>query len=81
MKLPVITDAQRNSAEYLAGDIAFANFVTVDECPYESCGRDGAPPEEGERRMAWLAGWYEANLKATFPKLFDPDHPDYQPEV
>jgi hypothetical protein len=76
-----ITDKTRSAPEYTEGDIAFSNFMTVDECPYESCGRDGADETEGAKRLSWMAGWYDANAKATFPKLFDPDHPEYQPEA
>lgn len=81
MKLPDITDTDRSTPEYAEGDAAHANFVTVDECPYQSCGRDGASSIEGAKRLSWMAGWYDADMKATLPKLFDPDHPNYRGDL
>jgi len=71
----------RETPEYSEGDADFANFVDVDDCPYGSSGKDNATNEEASKRLSWMAGWYDARAKAKFPKLFDPDHPEFVKEA
>jgi len=77
MSLPKVTQKIRKKAQYLEGTEAFSDGVCVDDSPYKSCGMHNAPAEEGEKRMTWMAGWYDAKYKEQFPKLFDKSHPDY----
>ena len=76
-----VTQEDRERPEYTEGDIAFSNFMDVDECPYPSCGMDDASDMDGAKRLSWMAGWYDAKYKAQFPRFFDPLHPSYRADL
>ena len=69
MNIPEITDAIRAKVEYTEGDMAFSNFIDVDDCPYDSAFMGSEEPRSDER-LAWMAGWYDAKYREKFPKLF-----------
>ena len=66
-----------DSPAYKEGSEARYKGFKVDECPYMSHYRDKAPKEEGDNRLAWMAGWYNTNMTIKFPKLFNEEHPEY----
>ena len=79
VKKAQITKKDRQRIEYAEGDVAFSNFVDVDDCPYDSAFMGSKNPQ-GLERTSWMAGWYDTKYKAKFPKLFDKGHPEYLPD-